>query len=485
MKSENSSRMAVALEDSAQQRSRRALMVAVLAALGCASIRANAQIAVRNQGYIPFSDAPINYRSDDLTDPVARLQQQIDQGKASLQYEPEHGYLKSVLKLLQVPVDSQALVFSKTSFQYPKISPEHPRALYFNDDVYVGSVHEGKAVEIVSFDPMQGAIFYLLDERKLERPRFQRAELDCTQCHIAAGTRGVPGVLLRSIYPSATGTQVPGTRSFITDQESPFSERWGGWYITGTVPGVSNMGNAAVDDSKLADASKPEAAGTKLTELPPQFDASSYLAPTSDVVAQLVLAHQTQMHNLITLTNYKTRLALYAHASEAKGEDASSDASLPESVRERFERPAEQLLRYLLFINETPLSTADSQQVIGSSAFAREFQSRGPRDARGRSLRDFDLRTRIFRYPCSYLVYSDAFDRLPGPARDYVYHRLLAILSGQDQSPDFARLSAQDRRAILEILLATKAGLPAEWKQFAKSEHMQVAVASPRPRSQS
>jgi hypothetical protein len=487
---------------------RRLLLVSVLAAPGCLTMQANAQIAVRNQGYIPFSDAPINYRSDDLSDPVARLQQQIDQGKASLQYEPEHGYLRSVLKLLQVPVDSQTLVFSKTSFQYPKISPEHPRALYFNDDVYVGSVHEGKAVEIVSFDPMQGAIFYLLDERKSEQPRFQRAELDCTQCHIAAGTRGVPGVLLRSIYPTTTGTQAPGTRSFITDQDSPFNERWGGWYITGALPGAPNMGNAAIDeskaadDSKAADTSNPRAAGTKLTALPPRFEASSYLSATSDVVAHLVLAHQTQMHNLITLTNYKTRLALYAHAAEAKGEDASADASLPQSVRERFERPAEQLLRYLLFANETPLSApdnqrtpdnqpadsrrtaADSQRVIDSSAFAREFQSRGLRDSKGRSLRDFDLGTRIFRYPCSYLIYSDAFDRLPGPARDYVYHRLLAILSGQDQSQDFARLSAQDRRAILEILLATKTGLPGEWQEYAKSAHIQFAAAPSRPNSQ-
>jgi hypothetical protein len=475
---------------------RKTLLVAVLATLGCLAIRANAQLAVRNQGYIPFGDAPINYRSDDLSDPVARLQQQLDQGKASLQYEPEHGYLRSVLKLLQVPVDSQTLVFSKTSFQYPKISPEHPRALYFNDDVYVGSVHEGKAVEIVSFDPMQGAIFYLLDERKSEQPRFQRAELDCTQCHIAAGTRGVPGVLLRSIYSTATGTQAPGTRSFITDQESPFNERWGGWYVTGALPGVTNManavvGNTVVDGNKGADASNPEPAGTKLTALPPRFEASSYLAATSDVVAHLVLAHQTQMHNLITLTNYKTRLALYAHAAEAKGEDASADTSLPQSVRERFELPAEQLLRYLLFANETPLSApgnqrtaVDSQRVIGSSAFAREFQARGLRDSKGRSLRDFDLGTRVFRYPCSYLIYSDAFDKLPGPARDYVYHRLLAILSGQDQSQDFSRLSAQDRRAILEILLATKAGLPGEWKEYAQSAHIQSAAAPSWPNSQ-
>src|SRR3984885_5465055 len=213
-----------------------------------------AQIAVRNQGYIPFSAPPINYRSNDLTDPVARLQQQLERGRAHLVYEPEHRYLRSVLQLLQVPVDSQTLVFSKTSFQYPKISPEHPRALYYNDDVYVGSVHEGKAIEIVSFDPRQGAIFYLLDERKVERPAFQRAELDCTQCHIAAGTRGVPGVLLRSVYANPSGTLIPGAPTYITDQDSPVAERWGGWYVTGDLAGGTHMGNAVVADKESTSA---------------------------------------------------------------------------------------------------------------------------------------------------------------------------------------------------------------------------------------
>src|ERR1700754_210887 len=173
-----------------------------VAAAACVAGPVFAQIAVRNQGYIPYSEAPINYRSQDLSDPVALLEKQIEDGKVSLAWEPEHGYLKSVLDLLKVPVESQTLVFSKTSFQYPKISPQHPRALYYNDDVYVGKVHDGNAIEIVSFDPRQGAIFYLLDERKVDKPVFQRAELDCTQCHIAAGTRGVPGVLLPPVFPT-------------------------------------------------------------------------------------------------------------------------------------------------------------------------------------------------------------------------------------------------------------------------------------------
>lgn len=416
---------------------------------------ANAQIAVRNQGYVPFSDPPINYRSNDLHDPVTLLQHQLETGKATLTFEPDHGYLRSVLRLLQVPVESQTLVFSKTSFQYPKISPEHPRALYFNDDVYVGSVHEGKAIEIVSFDPMQGAIFYLLDERKVEKPAFQRAELDCTQCHIAAGTRGIPGVLLRSVFATPTGTLVPNTKAFITDQESPWTERWGGWYVTGNLGGATNMGNVVEGGAR------------------PTFEATTYLSPDSDVVAHLVLAHQTQMHNLITLTNYKTRLAL-ANAQTDTGAAAAPNAqastnALSEATQRQFQRPAEQLLRYLLFANEAPLPGDGKLNLGASSPFAKQFAARGPRDPKGRSLRDLDLATRIFRYPCSYLIYSDSFDALPEPAKGYVYHRLLEVLSGQDQSPDFARLSASDRQAILEILLATKQGLPEEWQRYAKS----------------
>jgi hypothetical protein len=450
---------------------RRALMwprmVLLALVTGAVSVCSQAQIAVRNQGYMPYSDAPINYRSDDVSDPVAKLEQRLEKGDASLAWDSDQGYLKSVLKLLKVPLESQTLVFSKTSFQYPKITPDHPRALYYNDDVYVGKVHEGKAIEIVSFDARQGAIFYLLDERKAEKPVFQRAELDCTQCHIAAGTRGIPGVLVRSVYANSAGTLVPGAPSYITDQDSPLGERWGGWYVDGKFSGAS-MANAV-------SAAATEAAPHNLTPLAAQtYDPSDYLLPGSDPVALLVLSHQTQMHNLITLTNYKTRIALYA--LQTQGTTSTDTATLPEATRRQFERPAEQLLRYLLFANEAPLSDLHAQATLQASPFAREFSARGPRDSKGRSLREFDLATRIFRYPCSYLIYSDAFDAIPQPAKDYVYHRLLQVLSGEDQSEDFAHLTLPDRRAVLEILLETKPGLPQEWQDYARLNHLVIST---------
>ncbi len=436
---------------------------------------ANAKVAVKNQGYIPYSDAPIFYRSEAISDPVTQLQKRIDAGQVKLVHDgTAHGYLKSVLKELDIPVSSQTLVFSKTSFQYPKISPEHPRALYFNDDIYIGVVHEGKEVEVVSFDKRQGAIFFILHEQKAEQPRFERAELDCTQCHIAAGTRGVPGVFLRSVHPSPTGTLVPGAKSFISDQDSPINERWGGWYVTGNLAAKS-----------LANAVAADGATGKLPPLAPvakNFDTAAYITPNSDQVAMLVLAHQTQMHNLITLVNYRTRIALHALAGGKSTDTAAAlpppGTALPDETRQQFVKPAEQLLRYLLFANEQTLPDLNARHVIAESAFAREFAARGLRDSRGRSLRDFDLATRTFLYPCSYLIYSDAFDALPGPAKEYVYHRLLEVLSGKDDSGDFDALSDADRRAILEILLETKPGLPQEWHEYARSNSLREAKGS-------
>jgi hypothetical protein len=418
------------------------------------------QVVVKNQGYLPFADAPINYRSENLSDPIAKLQQRLERGEVKLEFEPGHGYLRSVLAALKVPVSSQTLVFSKTSFQYPKISPDHPRALYYNDDVYVGQVHDGKSLEFVSFDPMQGAIFYIMDEHQVEHPRFERSELDCVQCHVAnSSTRGVPGVMLRSVYTSPSGTQAAGTPAFITGQESPIKDRWGGWYVTGRHGSQTHLGNAILPENAHAEQLDTTAA-TNLVDLTGRVDTAAYLSKYSDIVAHLVLAHQTQMHNLITQTNYQTRLALYA--DETRNQKTGLPAgTISDAARQQFEKPAEQLVRYLLFANEAPLE----DRVEGTSGFAEEFAPKGPRDERGRSLRDFDLQTRIFKYPCSYLIYSEAFDAIPGPAKEFIYRRLFDVLSGHEQGPEFASLSSEDRRAVLEILVATKPGLPEQWKE--------------------
>jgi hypothetical protein len=413
------------------------------------------QTVIKNQGFLPFADAPVNYRSADVDDPIARLEKQLEDGKATLRYEPQHGYLRSVLAALKVPVDSQTLVFSKTSFQFPQINPEAPRALYYNDDVYVGQVQNGRFLEFVSFDPLQGPIFYVMDERQSEHPRFERAATDCVQCHVAKSTRGVPGVMLRSVFAKPDGQIAPGSRSFVTGHESPFAERWGGWYVTSAQGAGSGIANAAVSGLE-----QPE----QVSKLNARFETNAYLTGSSDVVALMVLAHQTQMHNFITQTNYRTRLALFADAKNRP--DGLAPDAISEKARKLIEGPAEDLVRYLLFADEARLEGP----VTGDTGFAKDFAARGPFDSQGRSLRQFDLKTRTFKYPCSYLIYTESFDALPQPAKGYVYRRLFEILSGQDQGPDFKSLSPQDRRAVLEILAETKPGVPQEWKQFVNME---------------
>ena len=407
-------------------------------------------------------DEPIRYDAPPLKDPVARLQQRMEQGQARLEYTAPGGYLLSVLKQLHVQPSSQTLVFSKTSFQFQHISPSNPRALYFNDDVYVGWVPGGEVMEVSAVDPDRGAMFYSLDQRQTDKPRFVRRD-ECLQCHASPRTLGVPGHLVRSVYPDAEGLPLLQAGSFQTDHASPLRERWGGWYVTGTHGVLRHMGNNWVRDVGRPDQLDMET-GANVTRLQGLVKLDHYLRPDSDLVALMVLEHQTKLHNLLTRANWETRIALRQQDDMNRALGQPSDQWF-DSTRRRMRNQVEDLLKYLLFTDEVRLDAA----VAGTSGFQDEFPKTGPRDRRGRSLRDLDLKTRLFRYPCSFLIYSDAFTALPPEARDHLYLRLHEVLTGKDQSKEFATLSRADRTAILEILLDTKSGLPDYWKLSAGS----------------
>lgn len=400
-----------------------------------------------------FERGPINYTRPSDRDPVARLQQRINAGEAKLVFEPKWGYLRSLLENLGVPVESQSLIFSKTSFQLHKIGPATPRALYFNDDAYVGFVQRGDVLELSAVDPERGAIFYTLEQQATEKPKFERHD-DCLQCHASGNTLGVPGHLIRSVTVDAEGQPLFIGSGFITDHRSPFPERWGGWYVTGTHGSERHMGNVIVKDRSRPDHFDTEA-GANITSLSKLgVDVGPYVAPHSDIVALMVLEHQTRMHNLITRVSFETRLALDWQESMEKsfGKDVNQPSRWSDSTQRRIFGPAETLLRYMLFVEEPPLRSP----VQGTSGFQQDFPKNGPRDSRKRSLRDLDLNKRLFRYPLSFLVYSSAFDAIPEPAKGYVFRRLAEVLSGADQRPEFSSLSSEDRTAIKEILAETK-----------------------------
>lgn len=404
---------------------------------------------------LPYDRPPIDYLKAPVNDPVARLQARMDRGEVSLEYDPKMGYLPSVLEELGIPPESQMLVFSKTSFQHTRISPRTPRAIYFGDDAYLGWIRGGDVLEISAVDPKQGAVFYLLDVEEAEKPTFERQTHSCLACHNSGRTQGVPGHLVRSVYSDPGGQPVYNAGSFVTDHTSPLKERWGGWYVTGTHGDQRHMGNVFVRNPAHPERLDTDA-GANVTDLSDRFDTDGYLSGHSDIVALMVLEHQTQMHNYLTAANYTARLARAYDEGINKALDRPLDEQ-SDTTRRRLDSAADDVVQSMLFCGEKPLT----DPIAGTSGFAEEFADRGPRDPEGRSLRDFDLKTRLFRYPCSYLIYSEAFDALPAPVKDRIYQRLLAVLNGEDTRPEFAHLTPELRAEILAILRATKPGFPA------------------------
>jgi len=396
-------------------------------------------------------------------DPVARLQARLDSGTAVLAFDTVTGWLPSVLDALDVPVSSQTLVFSRTSLQTDRIGPWAPRALYFNDDIYIGFVQEGGLLEVAAVEPTGGVAFYSLTQEDAETPTFQREGSTCLMCHESRSlTGGVPGLLLRSVLPDRLGYPIGEIHEGVTTTRTPMDQRWGGWYVT-DAEGLSHAGNVYAPDLR-ADISDVRSYVQKLdfsapreaeTLIEAQFDASPYLSGSSDVVALSALAHQVEVHNLISMAHETTQTAM--RESGIFTEEAARDATiddLRDAARARVERVAERLVDGLLFVHERPLAAPLS----GSSSWAEEFQARAPRYAAGRSLRDLDLEARLFRYPLSYLVYTETFAALPPPVKGEVYRLLADVLSGTIVDERFAHLEPATRQTILEILQETLDG---------------------------
>jgi hypothetical protein len=419
-------------------RGRRGPVVALLLAVALPPLsRADFQGSTH---LMPFDEETINYSKTPDANPVSRLQERISQGEVKLKFDDRYGYLPAHLEALKIPRSSQMLVFSKTSFQRERISPRTPRALFFNDAVYVGFIPGSPLMEVSTADPKLGGVFYTLDQSRMDKPRFVRTD-QCLECHASAKSMGVPGHLVRSFATDEDGVVDLNNGVSPVNHRTPLSERWGGWYVTGTHGDQTHRGNLVGKAAFEREKKEPNHLGNR-TNLTAFFDVSRYPSPSSDIVALMVLEHQTHMHNFITRLNYAATLALaqYGHVDYLKG---AMDA----------------FLKYLLFVEEAPLSAP----IKGTSDFAMAFVAQGPRDGQGRSLREFDLQTRLFKYPCSYLIYSGAFDQLPDKMKERIYERLWEILTGKD--PSFQQLSAKNKGVILEMLRQTKSGLPDYWKE--------------------
>jgi hypothetical protein len=417
-----------------------AVLILLLPAAGYALLRVQS-----SRTAAPAANTTVGYAAD-ADDAAVQLQRRLDSGEAKLTYEPGQGYLRSLLQNLKIPESSQTLVFAKSSFQLDHISPESPRALYFNDDVYVGFVPTGPVIEITAEDPKLGPVFYTISREQTARPQIepQSHTRNCIVCHDSSSNDNpIPRLLMLSVLPNPAGNALRA-QSLLTNDQSPMIERWGGFYVTGTHGAQRHLGNMVV----RAPASEVDSIksyiprlnlnpGANVTDLSTRFDTKQYPNPNSDIVALMLLAHQTHIHNLITLASYEIAEAVKSH---------------PDTVDKLVKEDGDLLVNAMLFSGAAKFT----DPIRGTSGFAAEFSRGGRRDSHGRSLKDLDLQHRLLKYPMSYLIYSKSFDSMPAPVLDYVYRRFRQILTGEDKSSAFAHLTDIDRADLLGILQETK-----------------------------
>jgi hypothetical protein len=393
----------------------------------------------------------IHYSEPPERNEIARLQKRLNDGSLKLTPTAQHGYLEPMLAALGIDPDSQTLVFSKTSLQIDVIDAAAPRAIYFDDDTYVAWVQRTGILEIVTMDADRGPVFYTLSAAD-SIPQLSRESLRCLTCHdtYAEMGGGVPHFLFESTYDVQGGRLIPDAVARETTDETPIAQRWGGWYVTGKDGGAFHLGNIQTPADR-APVNIEKAKRGSVATLNALFDTSRYLRNTSDIVALLILEHQVTVHNEIVHANYKSRVLLERMQPDS---DAATLhwAQLTPQLQGRYELMLRPLLDALVMANAAPLPRA----VTASNEFAARFQGRGPKDASGRSLRQLDLDTRVFRYPLSYLIYSEGFDALPLFVREHVYAKLAQILRQPDPGAPYSSRSAADRQAAFDILAATK-----------------------------
>src|SRR5690606_35134981 len=386
---------------------------------------------------------------------IWRMQQKLNSGELKLDWEPKHGYLLSLLKALDIHVDSQVLVFSRTSLQIEHISPQTPRAVYFNDDTYVGYVQNSPLIELTAKDADKGAVFYGFENRREYPPEFTREGGRCLTCHdtYSMGGGGVPRVMVLSSPVDHASESRNLTAGQDVDDSTPFGVRWGGWYVTGDTGKRTHLGNLALHEGRGGEKLRELADRAHNTEVLNEYVDTSH-SPTakSDVVALTVLEHQTLLHNQGTRVDYKIRTVLERDAEAAPSGAVRSWADISPNDHKRLHQMMEPLVRAMFLSDAAPFE----DRMAGSSGFAERFSKLGPKDSKGRSLRELDLNTRLFKYPLSFTIYSEQFDSLPDFARDYVEGRIVEVLKGEDSTGLSEKLAPELRKAITEILVDTK-----------------------------
>ena len=391
--------------------------------------------------YDDIEQPPHNYSAAIPGDRVSKLKRVLESGELQFDRTSEKAFLRSLLKQLGIPESSQLLVFSTTSLQLSLISPSNPRAIYFTEDVYVGFIPGGR-IEIVSIDPDLGGIFYIFDIPRGDSPIKMDRSGRCMNCHASEETGQVPGLVIKSVIPGRTGGSINAFRVGQTGHQIPYEQRLGGWHVTGAEGFTNHFRNFI---GRLVDGTvqrTPNVVGER-------FRTENYLVATSDLLPHLILEHQAGFVNRAAEANYRARTLSHNHGGKQGGNQAGE-----------LKAQIELLTRYLLLADEAAMPSGG---IIDHSEFGRVFQAGGKKTASGRSLRELDLRTRLFRHRCSPMIYSVSFQGLNPGLKKGVYDLMKTALAAGSKSDVSRHIPDQEKQQIREILRETISDLPAGW----------------------
>ncbi|MBK8094005.1 MAG: hypothetical protein IPK32_19045 [Verrucomicrobiaceae bacterium] len=397
----------------------------------------------RDYRVIDFRAEPHNYATWQPKDRFAELLQRVEKGEVTLDTTDDQSMLRSLLTALKIPVSSQLLLFSASSLHSEIINPRNPRALFFNEDTYVGYV-PGGVLEVAAADPERGPIFYVFDRMQPggPMPRLERGT-KCFNCHGGVATKGLPGLIAESLLVSQAGSSLETYRRDEQGHHIPLENRFGGWHLTGghhisghraNVYGLTRNGRTEKQDV-----------------IPGQTWAlEKHLLPTSDILPHLIHEHQIGFENRLVRGIYTVRQLKH----ERKGMLGNTELT-------EIDTWAQEFARYVLFADEAKFPSSGIQ---GDSVYAKAFQEDRRASKRGLALKDLDMKTRIFKHRCSYMLYTDTWKHAPKELKDRVYFRMAEGLRDAQPNPALAHLSIEERRAIREILKDTMTDLPAWWR---------------------
>jgi hypothetical protein len=391
---------------------------------------------------VDFKAAPHSYLEAQPKDRFAELQEKVQKGEVKLDTTNDKAFLTSLLEALNIPISSQIMVFSASSLQSEIINPRNPRSLYFNEDTYIGWVPNG-LVEIIAADPEMGPIFYVYDRLRPGGPvpGVQRST-KCMNCHAGNATRRLPGLIAESLLVSQAGSSLETYRRDVQGHQIPLEDRFGGWHLTGD----HNLSSHKANVMGLARNGKIEK-----TAVPPgQFsDLGLHLLPTSDILPHLIHEHQIGFENRLVYAIYTVRQLKHENRGMLGG-----------AAKAEIEERAQELARYIMFADEAKFP---SRGITGDPAYAQDFLRDRKVTKAGLSLKDFDMKTRMFKHRCSFMLYTDTWKQAPKELKERIYYHMALYLREQPDS-QHAHLSPPERMAIRGILKETMTDLPAWWR---------------------